>query len=56
MHQPGIVLCLIYSEDDAGIHDQQKQVGDCAVAFLTNQLDAVAHKSKQHDKKHFHKL
>ena len=41
-HQIGIVIRLIHSEDQTGIHDIQKKIGDAAAAFGADKADTAA--------------
>ena len=55
-HQLRIILCLIYGDDQAGVYDHEKKVGDRFIPFLADQSDTVTYKCEQHNEEHLHKL
>ena len=55
-HQIGIVIRLIHSEDQTGIHDIQKKIGDAAAAFSADKADAAAENPHKQNNQHFEQL
>ena len=55
-YQIRIVFRLIYCEDQAGIHDIQKKIGDAAAAFSADKADAAAENPHKQNNQHFEQL